>query len=137
MMGTFSVNTIDDDNISSDDDNISSNYIASPGLTRSRFYRARMEEALKECWSYQKLMQSAQEAIIADLMANLNSRSAVARQQRIENVAALDCLSAQLKENMYLLEALQEITREFLAQSMQRFAEAAKDLESWRAQHPN
>jgi len=74
---------------------------------------------------------------LADLIMNLNSGSAVARQQRIENIAALDHLSAQLKENMYLLEALQEITHEFLAQSMQRFAEAANDLESWRAQHHN
>ena len=130
MMETSSVYPIDDDNNSSD-------YITSSGLTRSRFYRARMGEALKECWCYQKLMQSAQEAIMADLIMNLNSRSAVARQQRIENIAALDHFSAQLKENMYLLEALQEITHEFLAQSMQRFAEAANDLESWRAQHHN
>jgi hypothetical protein len=121
---------IDHDAIS--DDN-SDDEMVSAGLLKSRYYRAVMQKVFQVCWNYQKVMQSSFDVILADVVKP--SDAADSEERMLENVAALDFLMGQMKDNIALIEVLQEIMDEFVAYSEKRLAEATADLESWRAQH--
>jgi hypothetical protein len=93
----------------------------SPETMQSRYYRARMEVVLKVCWNYQRVVQSSFDSILTSTI-ELNSSSVDARQQRIDNIAALDEISRKLKENTAIMLSLQEILRELLDQAERQLA---------------
>ncbi len=73
-------------------------------------FQARMEEALKGCWNAQKLMQSSHFAILTNMIVDLNASSAVARHQRIENMAVMEYLIAQNKDNVLMTESFKKVS---------------------------
>jgi hypothetical protein len=126
----MSSNGIDHDAIS---DDTSDDETVSTGLLKSLYYRDVIQKVFQLCWNYQKVMQSSFDVILAEVVKPSDAADSEGRM--LENVAALDFLMGQMKDNIVLIEVLQGIMDEFVAYSDKRLAEATADLESWRAQH--
>jgi hypothetical protein len=118
------------------DDGLTLEETVSPQTMRSRYYRARMEVLLQVCWNYQRVMQTSFDSILA-FTIDLDSSSVDARQQRVQNITALDKISNKLKDCMEVNMVLQKLMRDLLDQAEQLLPKTTTDRVAFRAQHGN
>jgi hypothetical protein len=94
----MSSNCFDHDAIS---DDTSDDETVCAGLLKIRYYRAVMQKVFQVCRNYQKFIQSSFDVILADVVKP--SDAANSEERMLENVAALDFLTGQMKDNIALI----------------------------------